>query len=73
MLTPGDSVGGHSDQVGAPVRDFDHSSLQGEIVARYRKTAIAAVALSALALTSTAASASCSDAGLERGVREGRA
>ena len=55
MLTPGDSVGGHSDLVGRPCLRPDHSSLLRGIVARYRKTAIAALAVSALLLTPTAA------------------
>jgi Cu/Zn superoxide dismutase len=43
---------------GDPSRDFDQFKfLKGEIVARYRKTAIAALAASALILTTSAASA----------------
>jgi hypothetical protein len=44
--------------VGNPSRDFDQFKfLKGEIVARYRKTAIAALAAFALVLTTSAASA----------------
>ena len=43
---------------GTPAGDFDQFKfLKGEIVARYRKTAIAALAISALVLTTGAASA----------------
>jgi hypothetical protein len=68
-LTRGDSVGGTSGLWGDPSRDFDQFKfLKGEIVARYRKTAIAALAASALLLAPAAAYAH--DHNLNRRARE---